>query len=101
MGNSLKHLGHDIAGAGEDVWKHTIGEIIPTTRRIISTHGGSVIYGPGAVVPHRIPPPAIPQPQPPNLKPFSTLAPQQSGIQNNFSTSNQYAARFGVSQSHF
>lgn len=94
---------HGIRGFFEDLWHYSVGAIIHGAESLFETHGGSAIIGPAAqnqLLPPK--PPPIPQPNaPPHSAGMATLAPQQADIHNNFSTANQYQARFGVSQSHF
>tara|TARA_R110002072_G_scaffold95784_2_gene211016 strand:+ start:1046 stop:1384 length:339 start_codon:yes stop_codon:yes gene_type:complete len=93
---------HGIRGFLESVWHDTIGAVIHGAERLFTTHGASAIDGPGAHTQmNPIPPPSIPNFNTPHQSGMSTLAPQQTDIHNNFSTSNQYQARYGVSGSHF
>lgn len=92
---------HGLRGFLESMWHDTIGALIHGAERLFTTHGASAISGPGAHSQDNIPPPPTFTPQTPHIAGQSTLAPQQRDIQNNFSTSNQYEARFGVSGSHF
>tara|TARA_R110002072_G_scaffold297759_1_gene470831 strand:- start:25 stop:360 length:336 start_codon:yes stop_codon:yes gene_type:complete len=92
---------HGLRGLMEDLWHYSIGAVIHGAERLFTTHGASAIDGPAAHTQDNIPPPPQFNPQTPHIAGQNTLAPQQRDIQNNFSTSNQYQARFGVSGSHF
>tara|TARA_R110000822_G_scaffold200949_1_gene338356 strand:- start:74 stop:331 length:258 start_codon:yes stop_codon:yes gene_type:complete len=77
-------------------------EMANAGRDFVETGGEDILFGPQAR--NLLDQPAPPQmpglPQIHNL-PTNTLLPKQGDIQNNFSTSQQYSARFGVSQNHF
>tara|TARA_R110001606_G_scaffold59566_5_gene141392 strand:- start:3139 stop:3483 length:345 start_codon:yes stop_codon:yes gene_type:complete len=93
---------HGFRGFLESMWHDTIGALIHGAERLFTTHGGSAVLGPDAkqnIIPP--PPPKLPSFTPQHGASMNTLAPQQGDIQNNFSTSNQYEARFGVSGQHF
>tara|TARA_R110002126_G_scaffold229837_1_gene374085 strand:+ start:268 stop:609 length:342 start_codon:yes stop_codon:yes gene_type:complete len=90
-----------IAGFGERLWHDSIGALIHGVERLATSHGASPILGPGAKNFTPVAPPALPTLNLPHVSGVATVAPQQTDIQNNFSTANQYQARFGVSQSHF
>ncbi len=77
-------------------------EMANAGRDFVETGGEDVLFGPEARNLMNLPTgPTMPgMPQIHNM-PTNTLLPKQGDIHNNFSTSNQYAARFGVSQNHF
>jgi len=92
---------HGLRGMLESMWHDTIGALIHGAERLFTTHGASAVIGPAAKYPVPTPPPQVNIPGVPHPSGMSTLSPEQADIHNNFSTANQYQARFGVSQSHF
>ena len=93
---------HGLRGMMESMWHDSVGALIHGAERLLSTHGASAVIGPAAHAPLPLPPqPVVNLPSAPHQAGMTTLAPEQADIHNNFSTANQYQARFGTSQSHF
>ena len=79
-------------------------EMADFARNTVETNGGNLLYGPEArnfLENPPAPPPTMPGVALTHNLPTNTLLPKQGDIQNNFNTSQQYQARFGVSQQHF